>query len=135
MPKGLRVRSPLSAPQRKGVNGVKVNRHRKKRNHIDRMKKRYLKNPFMGSTIGMSYAQYIACFGKPDREIKYWQACFLSGPRKYAKGMTSGMLRRKWRKHKSDLIRMGENDLEDFDRSTSSGGWYRRHYDYAWTVW
>lgn len=115
--------------------GRRVNRHRKRRIHIEKMKKRYLLNPFMGCAKSMSYAQYIACSKDPERDGEYWKACFLSGPRQYAKKATSSVLRSQWRRRKAELMLMDEDELEDESRCASSGSWYRKHYDYAWTVW
>lgn len=83
----------------------------------------------------MSYAQYIACSKDPERDGEYWKACFLSGARQYAKKSTSSVLRSQWRRCNAELIRMGVDELDDEVGCALSGGWYRKHYDYAWTVW
>lgn len=102
--------------------------------HIDKMKKRYLRSPFMGCAKGMSYAQYIACSNDPERDCKYWKVYFLSGPRQYAKKSTSCVLRSQWRKYKTDIFRMDAEDLDDCDGFATNGCWYRKAY-YWGTVW
>lgn len=115
--------------------GRRVNRHRKKRIHIDKMKKRYLRNPFMGKANSMSYAQYVSCSENRNRDIRYWKHYFISGRRRYAKELTSIALRCQWRRYQHDLSWTDIDELDAFDGCASAHGWYRRHYDYAWEIW
>lgn len=128
-------------------NGRRLNRHSCKRRHIDEQKKRFLRNPFMGNAAGMTYEQYLATRDNSDWDWRfgchidkayceqYWRACYLSGPREYAKSETNSVLRSHWRKKLNDFMLLDEEDWDDFDCGVGQHNGYQKHYDYAWTIW
>jgi len=61
------------------------------------------------------------------REIKYWQTCYLSGPRQYAKYGTDRRIRQKYR------INVRKREYEEITAPRHSD--YRKEYDYDNTVW
>ena len=122
-------------------NGRKVSRYYKMREHKRRMKDRFLKNPFMGSAIGMEFEQYLASLSPFLRTYsygarkdympaceQYWRHAYISGPRKYAKKETNSKVRAYW---KNELARC--EDWEDFDSNMQNTD-YQKHFDYAWTI-
>ena len=123
-------------------NGRKVSRYYKMCEHKRRMKDRFLKNPFMGSAIGMEFEEYLASLNDFWRSYsygarkdympaceQYWRHAYISGPRKYAKEETNRKVRAYW---KNELAHC--EDWEDFDSNMQNTD-YQKHFDYAWTVW
>lgn len=122
-------------------NGRKVSRYYKMREHKRRMKDRFLKNPFMGSAIGMEFEQYLASLNPSLRTYsygarkdympaceQYWRHAYISGPRKYAKEETNSKVRAYWRNELAHC-----EDWEDFDSNMQNTD-YQKHFDYAWTI-
>ena len=130
-------------------NGMRKNRYSNKRHHIDVQKKKFLSGLYRSSTIGMSYEQYLATLDEDEREWRtrpykqgglpvceqYWSTCYVSGVRGHAKDMTSSIIRAKWRNKRNALLQLNEDELDDFDCEIASNSNYRKHFDYAWTVW
>lgn len=128
-------------------NGRRLNRHSRKRKHIDRQKQRFLCNPFMGNATGMTYEQYLATRDEDDLTYRYgchsdkpwceqyWRFAYVSGPRKHAKEMTNSVIRNHWRNKISELLALDEEDWDDFDYEMEQHNGYQKHFDYAWTIW
>ena len=130
-------------------NGVRKNHYANKRHHIDVQKKKFLSGLYRSSTIGMSYEQYLATRDEEEREWRarpykqgglpaceqYWATCSISGPRSYAKDMTSSILRSNWRNMKSALLLLENEEFDDVDCSIGNSSDYQKYFDYAWTVW
>ena len=103
-----------------------VSRYRRKRYHKNVMIRRFERA--WGSQ--MSYAQILEKYSDDPwmlHEIKYWQICYLSGPRQYAKYGTNRKIRQKYR----TIVKSRE--LEDITAPQHSD--YRKEYDYSNTVW
>ena len=97
----------------------------------------------------MSYEQYLATRDEEAREWRprgykqgglpaceqYWTTCYVSGPRGYAKDMTSSILRSNWRNMKSDLLLCDDEELDDIDYSIGNNSDYQKYFDYLWTIW
>ena len=130
-------------------NGIRKNRYSNKRHHIDVQKKKFLSNLWRSSTIGMSYEQYLATRDEEEREWRprgykqgglpackqYWTTCYISGPRGYAKDMTSSILRSNWRNMKSALLLCDDEELDDIDYSIGNNSDYQKYFDYLWNIW
>ena len=130
-------------------NGMRKNRYSNKRHHIDVQKKKFLSGLWRSSTIGMSYEQYIATRSDEEREYRtraykqgglpsceqYWSTCYVSGPRCFAKDMTSSILRSDWRNMKNALLLLEDDEFDDIDYSIGNNSDYQKYFDYAWTVW
>ena len=130
-------------------NGIRKNRYSNKRHHIDVQKKKFLSNLWRSSTIGMSYEQYLATRDEEEREWRprgykqgglpaceqYWTTCYVSGPRGYAKDMTSSILRSSWRNMKSDLLLCDDEEFDDIDYSIGNNSDYQKYFDYLWSIW
>lgn len=130
-------------------NNVRKNRYSNKRYHIDVQKKKFLSGLYRSSTIGMSYNQYLATRDEDEREWRarpyrqggmpaceqYWSTCYISGPRGYAKDMTSSILRSNWRNMENTLLLLEDDEFDDIDYSIGNNSDYQKYFDYAWTVW
>ena len=130
-------------------NGMKKNRYSNKRHHIDVQKKKFLSGLWRSSTIGMSYEQYLATRSDEEREYRtraykqgglpsceqYWSTCYVSGPRCFAKDMTSSILRSDWRNMKNALLLLEDDEFDDVDYSIGNNSDYQKHFDYTWTIW
>ena len=130
-------------------NGMRKNRYSNKRHHIDVQKKKFLSGLWRSSTIGMSYEQYLATRSDEEREYRtraykqgglpsceqYWSTCYVSGPRGFAKDMTSSILRSDWRNMKNALLLLEDEEFDDVDYSIGNNSDYQKHFDYAWAVW
>lgn len=124
-------------------NGRKLNRHSRKRRHIDKQKKRFLRNPFMNPAG--TYEQYLATASELDRQVwgchnipyceQYWRFAYITGPRKYAKEMTNGIIRAYNRMKLNEFLTLDEEDWDDFDYEIDQHNGYQKHFDYAWTIW
>lgn len=128
-------------------NGRRLNCHSRKKRHIREQKKRFLRNPFMGSANGMTYEQYLVTRDADDWERRwgprsdkaycerYWQACYLSGVRKTAKDATNCVLRRHWHEKLNNFMLLDEEDWDDFDCGMGQHNGYQKHFDYTWLIW
>ena len=130
-------------------NGMRKNRYSNKRHHIDVQKKKFLSGLWRSSTIGMSYEQYLATRSDEEREYRtraykqgglpsceqYWSTCYVSGPRCFAKDMTSSILRSDWRNMKNALLLLEDDEFDDVDYSIGNNSDYQKHFDYTWTIW
>ena len=130
-------------------NGMRKNRYSNKRHHIDVQKKKFLSGLWRSSTIGMSYEQYLATRSDEEREYRtraykqgglpnceqYWSTCYVSGPRCFAKDMTSSILRSDWRNMKNALLLLEDDEFDDIDYSIVNNSDYQKHFDYTWTIW
>ena len=130
-------------------NGMRKNRYSNKRHHIDAQKKKFLSGLWRSSTIGMSYEQYLATRSDEEREWRakpykqgglpaceqYWSTCYVSGPRGYAKDMTSSILRSDWRNMKNALLLLEDDEFDDVDYDIGNNSDYQKHFDYTWTIW
>ena len=130
-------------------NGMRKNRYSNKRHHIDVQKKKFLSGLWRSSTIGMSYEQYLATRSDEERKYRtraykqgglpsceqYWSTCYVSGPRGYAKDMTSSILRSDWRNMKNALLLLEDDEFDDVDYSIGNNSDYQKHFDYTWTIW
>ena len=130
-------------------NGMRKNRYSNKRHHIDIQKKKFLSGLWRSSTIGMSYEQYLATRSDEEREWRsraykqgglpaceqYWSTCYVSGPRGYAKDMTSSILRSDWRNMKNALLLLEDDEFDDVDYDIGNNSDYQKHFDYTWTIW
>ena len=130
-------------------NGIRKNRYSNKRYHIDVQKKKFLSGLWRSSTIGMSYEQYLATRSDEEREYRtraykqgglpsceqYWSTCYVSGPRCFAKDMTSSILRSDWRNMKNALLLLEDDEFDDVDYSIGNNSDYQKHFDYTWTIW
>ena len=128
---------------------MKKNRYSNKRHHIDVQKKKFLSGLWRSSTIGMSYEQYLATRSDEEREYRtraykqgglpsceqYWSTCYVSGPRGFAKDMTSSILRSDWRNMKNALLLLEDDEFDDVDYSIGNNSDYQKHFDYTWTIW
>lgn len=128
---------------------MRKNRYSNKRHHIDVQKKKFLSGLWRSSTIGMSYEQYLATRGEDEREWRarpykqgglpaceqYWSTCYVSGPRGYAKDMTSSILRSDWRNKKNALLLLDDDELEDADYAIGDKADYQKHFNYTWAIW
>ena len=108
-------------------NGMRKNRYSNKRHHIDVQKKKFLSGLWRSSTIGMSYEQYLATRSDEERKYRtrayeqggvpaceqYWSTCYVSGPRSFAKDMTSSILRSDWRNMKNALLLLEDDEFDD----------------------
>ena len=130
-------------------NGMRKNRYSNKRHHIDAQKKKFLSGLWRSSTIGMSYEQYLATRSDEEREWRakpykqgglpaceqYWSTCYVSGPRCFAKDMTSSILRSDWRNMKNALLLLEDDEFDDVDYDIGNNSDYQKHFDYTWTIW
>ena len=130
-------------------NGMRKNRYSNKRHHIDVQKKKFLSGLWRSSTIGMSYEQYLATRSDEEREYRtraykqgglpsceqYWSTCYVSGPRGFAKDMTSSILRSDWRNMKNALLLLEDDEFDDVDYDIGNNSDYQKHFDYIWTIW
>ena len=130
-------------------NGMRKNRYSNKRHHIDVQKKKFLSGLWRSSTIGMSYEQYLATRSDEEREYRtrayeqggvpaceqYWSTCYVSGPRSFAKDMTSSILRSDWRNMKNALLLLEDDEFDDVDYSIGNNSDYQKRFDYTWTIW
>ena len=130
-------------------NGMRKNRYSNKRHHIDVQKKKFLSGLWRSSTIGMSYEQYLATRSDEERKYRtraykqgglpsceqYWSTCYVSGPRCFAKDMTSSILRSDWRNMKNALLLLEDDEFDDVDYSIGNNSDYQKHFDYTWTIW
>ena len=130
-------------------NGMRKNRYSNKRHHIDAQKKKFLSGLWRSSTIGMSYEQYLATRSDEEREYRtraykqgglpaceqYWSTCYVSGPRGFAKDMTSSILRSDWRNMKNALLLLEDDEFDDVDYDIGNNSDYQKHFDYTWTIW
>ena len=130
-------------------NGMRKNRYSNKRHHIDVQKKKFLSGLWRRSTIGMSYEQYLATRSDEEREYRtraykqgglpsceqYWSTCYVSGPRCFAKDMTSSILRSDWRNMKNALLLLEDDEFDDVDYSIGNNSDYQKRFDYTWTIW
>ena len=128
---------------------MRKNRYSNKRHHIDVQKKKFLSGLWRSSTIGMSYEQYLATRSDEEREYRtraykqgglpsceqYWSTCYVSGPRGYAKDMTSSILRSDWRNMKNALLLLEDDEFDDVDYDIGNNSDYQKHFDYTWTIW
>lgn len=128
---------------------MRKNRYSNKRHHIDVQKKKFLSGLWRNSTIGMSYEQYLATRSDEEREYRtraykqgglpsceqYWSTCYVSGPRCFAKDMTSSILRSDWRNMKNALLLLEDDEFDDVDYSIGNNSDYQKHFDYTWTIW
>ena len=128
---------------------MRKNRYSNKRHHIDVQKKKFLSGLWRNSTIGMSYEQYLATRSDEEREYRtraykqgglpsceqYWSTCYVSGPRCFAKDMTSSILRSDWRNMKNALLLLEDDEFDDIDYSIGNNSDYQKHFDYTWTIW
>ena len=111
-------------------NGRRVNGYQRKRLHKRKIKKAYAKTWYYGDgeyAWNILVAQYKdeprSKWGHP---LDYWKDISISGPRSYAKKQTNKAIRRQFRNCEREM-------LDEIPRLTK--GYYRRYYDYAWTVW
>ena len=130
-------------------NGMRKNRYSNKRHHIDVQKKKFLRGLWRSSTIGMSYEQYLATRSDEEREYRtraykqgglpsceqYWSTCYISGPRCFAKDMTSSILRSDWRNMKNALLLLEDDEFDAVDYSIGNNSDYQKRFDYTWTIW
>lgn len=128
---------------------MRKNRYSNKRHHIDVQKKKFLSGLWRSSTIGMSYEQYLATRSDEERKYRtraykqgglpsceqYWSTCYVSGPRCFAKDMTSSILRSDWRNMKNTLLLLEDDEFDDVDYSIGNNSDYQKHFDYTWTIW
>ena len=128
---------------------MRKNRYSNKRHHIDVQKKKFLSGLWRSSTIGMSYEQYLATRSDEERKYRtraykqgglpsceqYWSTCYVSGPRCFAKDMTSSILRSDWRNMKNALLLLEDDEFDDVDYSIGNNSDYQKHFDYTWTIW
>ena len=128
---------------------MRKNRYSNKRHHIDVQKKKFLSGLWRSSTIGMSYEQYLATRSDEEREYRtraykqgglpsceqYWSTCYVSGPRGFAKDMTSSILRSDWRNMKNALLLLEDDEFDDVDYSIGNNSDYQKHFDYTWNIW
>ena len=128
---------------------MRKNRYSNKRHHIDVQKKKFLSGLWRSSTIGMSYEQYLATRSDEEREYRtraykqgglpsceqYWSTCYVSGPRCFAKNMTSSILRSDWRNMKNALLLLEDDEFDDVDYDIGNNSDYQKHFDYTWTIW
>ena len=128
---------------------MRKNRYSDKRHHIDVQKKKFLSGLWRSSTIGMSYEQYLATRSEEEREYRtraykqgglpsceqYWSTCYVSGPRSFAKDMTSSILRSDWRNMKNALLLLEDDEFDDVDYDIGNNSDYQKHFDYTWTIW
>ena len=130
-------------------NGMRKNRYSNKRHHIDVQKKKFLSGLWRSSTIGMSYEQYLATRSDEEREYRtraykqgglpaceqYWSTCYVSGPRGFAKDMTSSILRSDWRNMKNALLLLEDDEFDDVNYNIGNNSDYQKHFDYSWYIW
>lgn len=127
-------------------NGRRLNRHSRKRKHIDKQKQRFLYNPFMGNATGMTYEQYLATRDEDDmnhifccRDIpyceQYWRHAYVTGRRQFAKDATNGIIRAYARMKLNEFLDLDEEDWDDFDYEMEQHNGYQKYFDYAWTIW
>ena len=97
----------------------------------------------------MSYEQYLATRDEDEREWRakpykqgglpaceqYWSTCYVSGPRGFAKDMTSSILRSDWRNMKNALLLLEDDEFDDIDYNIGNNSDYQKHFDYTWTIW
>ena len=128
---------------------MRKNRYSNKRHHIDVQKKKFLSGLWRSSTIGMSYEQYLATRSDEEREYRtraykqgglpsceqYWSTCYVSGPRCFAKNMTSSIHRSDWRNMKNALLLLEDDEFDDVDYDIGNNSDYQKHFDYTWTIW
>ena len=69
---------------------------------------------------------------------EYWQHCYITGPRTYAKSCTNRAIRAMYR----DLLRGLDRECDDDARElwgdeiqAMTGSDYEKIYDYDWTIW
>ena len=89
-------------------NGRQVNRYANKKKHKRKMKRW---SGYLNDLDG----------------LPYWKTYYLSGRRGFAKEWTNRRLRSKFREE------VAQQDYENM--SAPHCGEYRKHFDYAWTIW
>ena len=115
----------------------RINRHAQKRKGIQIQKKRFCRmvdrygNP---KVVEDDYANedgwWWTRHHRRNRGFEYWQRCYLSGARRYAKESTNGVIRTKYR----NLLRPQNISAND-DTVALRGADYEKEYDYLWTIW
>ena len=127
-------------------NGRRLNRHSRKRKHIDKQKQRYRCNPFMGSATGMTSEQYLATRDEDDMNLifccrnipyceQYWRHSYVTGRRQSAKDSTNSIVRAYTRVKLNEFLALDEEDWDDFDYAVEQHNGYQKHFDYAWEIW
>lgn len=117
----------------------------RKRSRYSRMKKhkRMLKQKYLMRICDKSYGGNLRLLedslsdGEPNyfkrlrnRGFEYWDQTYISGSRRFAKDMTNGVIRTKYR----NMIHRGDPD-EMEDAQALRGSDYEKMYDYLWTIW
>lgn len=112
------------------------NRYAQTRRHKRKLKQKFMRNRCFhyGDNIRKleSDAAEKEIFINRGRNngFEYWQICYLSGPRKFAKRSTNRAIRGKYR---NLLSTADEESLEDIQGMR--GADYEKSFDYAWTIW
>lgn len=65
-----------------------------------------------------------------NRGFEYWDQTYISGSRRFAKDMTNGVIRAKYR----NMIHRGDPDEMEAAHALR-GSDYEKMYDYLWTIW
>lgn len=115
-------------------NGKRVKGYAKKKLHKKKLKKSFAK----GQRYYSASADYNEILNMLDTLPeysqkwlkKYWKLLYLSGPRQYAKFVTSRKLRAEARKIKY-LVEIGQIDKIPYLKNKD----YEKYFDYDWTIW
>lgn len=106
-------------------NGRQMNRYANKLIHKRKQKNLYRRGWF-GGFRASSWEDYAAHAGEYD-PLTYWKTCYLSGPRKFAKGQTNSIRRSKFR---TELSSADYENMHALQRSE-----YKRFFDYWYCIW
>ena len=114
----------------------RLNRYAMKRRHKRNLKKKYGHGLYTGyrSNPYLMEAEYKEKYGDwPNSRnggYEYWQQCYLTGPRQYAKNCTNRVIRAMYR----DMLK--NMDIESLDDIQAlQGSDYEKIFDYMWTIW
>ena len=114
--------------------GKKLNRYASKRKHKRNLKKSYGRGLYSyRDNIWLMENEYREKYGDlPNSRnggYEYWQHCYLSGCRQFAKNSTNRAIRAMYR----DMLNtFNEDSLEDVQALKGSD--YEKVFDYFWTI-
>ena len=114
----------------------KINRHAMLRKHKRKLKQKYGRGPMTAyrTNTRLHEDECRERYGE-DRNVRtggytYWQTCYLTGPRQFAKRSTNRAIRAMYR----DMMNLyAAEDAEEIQ--ALRGADYEKIYDYDYTIW
>ena len=114
----------------------RMNRHAQMRRHKRKLKEKYGRGLYTGYRTNPKLMEeeyrekYVDMKNARNGGYEYWQSYYLTGPRKYAKETTNGVIRAMYR---ALLSVLDPDELEDVQALKGSD--YEKTFDYDWTIW